>query len=304
MAINMQAFLNSRLSIALGLILSRVPTPVGFQIAYWLGGLLAARKNNIMVRALRANLWVVHDERPTAPELDSLVRQTYRSAARSLYEFWHFIHNNQAVFDMVQFEESFSSAVEQARREKRGTLMVLPHLSNFDLVGRSAVLHGVHLHVLSYPRPPGGYRWQNALRQLPGLTITPMSVEALRQASSTLRSGGVVVTGIDRPLPGKENKYSVRFFDRPASLPVFHIRLALKHDLPIIVVGGRRKPDGNYSVWASPPIPMKRSPDLFMEIVQNAETVLDVLSGFVRSAPDQWAMFYPVWPEALGQMPT
>ncbi len=303
MAINLQAFLNSRLSIALGVILSRVPTPVGFQIAYWLGDLLAARKNNSMVRAVRANLWVVHGELPTASELDELVRQTYRSAARSLYEFWHYIHDNRAVIDMVEFEESFTGIVEQARRDKQGLLMVLPHLSNFDLVGRSAVLHGIPLHVLSYPRPPGGYRWQNALRQLPGLTITPMSVEALRQASITLRGGGIVVTGIDRPLPGEDSKYPVRFFGRTASLPVFHIRLALKHDLPIVVVGGRRKTDGNYAVWASPPIPMKRSKDLVEEIVQNAEAVLDVMSGFIRSAPDQWAMFYPVWPDALSQMP-
>ncbi len=304
MAIDIQTFLNSRLSIALGLILSKVPPSAGFRIAYWLGDLLAARKNNNMVRALRANQWVAHGELPTAKELDKLVRQTYRSAARSLYEFWHYIGDNQAILDMVEFDQSFIDAIEQARREDRGALIVIPHLSNFDLVGRSTVLHGTHLHVLSYPQPPGGYRWQNELRQLPGLTVTPLSIEALRQASNTLRSGGVVVTGIDRPLPKEDSKYQVRFFGRLANLPVFHIRLALKHDLPIVVLGGRRKADGRYSLWASPPIQMKRSNDLVQEIVQNAEAVLEVLAQYIRSAPDQWAMFYPVWPKALDQMPT
>ena len=303
MAINLQTFLNSRLSIALGVTLSKIPTPAGYRIAYWLADFLASRKSNHMARALRANQWVVHDERPNAQELDYLTKQAYRSAARSLYEFWHFFRNNRAVYDMVEFDDSFTSVIEQAQREKRGTLMVVPHLSNFDLVGRSAVLHGIPLHVLSYPQPPGGYRWQNALRQLPGLTVTPLSVEAIRQASATLRAGGLVVTGIDRPLPDPDRKYRVRFFGRAAALPVFHIRLALKHDLPIVVTGGCRKENGRYIVWASSPIQMKRSNDLIQEIVQNAEAVLDVLSQFIRRAPDQWAMFYPVWPEALAQMP-
>lgn len=303
MAIDIQTFLNSRMSIALGLILSKVPPSIGFRIANWLGDLLAARKNNSMVRSLRANQWVVHNEMPTAKELDQLVRRTYRSTARSLYEFWHYIRDNRAIFDMVEFDQSFTSAIEQAHREERGALLAIPHLSNFDLVGRSTVLHGINLHVLSYPQPPGGYRWQNALRQLPGLTVTPLSIEALRQASTTLRNGGVVVTGIDRPLPTEDSKYQVRFFGRMASLPVFHIRLALKHDLPIIVLGGCRKANGHYSLWASPPIQMQRSNDLVKEIVQNSEAVLDVLARDISKAPDQWAMFYPIWPKALDQMP-
>lgn len=303
MAIRLQNFLNSRVSIALGVTLSKVPSAAGYRIGNWLADFIAARKQNNMVRSCRANQWVVHNELPSASELDQLVRQTYRSTARSLYEFWHFYRNARDVLDMVEFDQSFMKIVDQGRSEKRGTLMVVPHLSNFDLIGRAAVFNGINLHILSYPRPPGGYRWQNALRQLPGLTVTPMSIEALRQASDTLRSGGIVVTGVDRPLTNDESKYQVRFFGRLASLPVFHIRLALKHDLPIVVVGGCRKENGHYQVWASEPIPMERSTDLVQETVHNAESVLDQLACFIRKAPDQWAMFYPVWPEALDQMP-
>jgi phosphatidylinositol dimannoside acyltransferase len=298
-------FLNSHLGLGLGFGFSWMIKPrVGYPVACWVADLISARRSISMVRAVRANQWIVHDRQISAQQLNLLVRDTFRSTARSLYEFWHLFDNPKAVLDMVDFEPSFLDCIRRARQGDRGTIIVVPHMSNFDLVGRAAALRGLDLHILSYPRPPGGYRWQNRIREIPGILVTPMSVEALRQASQTLNDHRVVLTGVDRPLPtGDDAKYRPRFFGRPAALPVFHIRLALKHDVPIVVLGGARKPDGCYSVWASDPIPMQRSRDLIQETVQNAEAVLAVISDYIRRAPDQWAMYYPVWPETLDQAP-
>lgn len=297
--------LNSRLGLALGLGLSwALKPPVGYPISRWVADRFSSRRHAMIVRAVRANQWVVHDMRISTQQLNTAVRETFRSTARSLFEFWHLFPEPQAVLDLVEFEPSFMECIRRANREESGTLLVCPHMSNFDLVGRALVLRGLNLHILSYPQPPGGYRWQNRLRQIPGMMITPMSIEALRKASETLRANKVVITGVDRPLPTGENaKYRPRFFDHPAALPVFHIRLALKHNLPITVVGSARKTDGCYRVWASDPIPMLRYNNLGDEIVQNAEAVLRVIASYIHQAPDQWAMFYPVWPETIDQVP-
>jgi KDO2-lipid IV(A) lauroyltransferase len=258
----------------------------------------------MMVRAVRANQWVVHDMQISSQQLNTLVRETFRSTARSLYEFWHYYTKPESVVGLVDFEPSFFECVRRAKLGESGTLLVAPHMTNFDLVGRAVALNGLDLHILSYPQPPGGYRWQNKLRQLPGIQVTPMSIQALREASQTLRANKVVLTGVDRPLPtGEDAKYRPHFFGRSAALPVYHIRLALKHNLPIVVLGGARKPDGCYRVWASDPIPMRRHDDLVQETVQNAEAILAVVAENIRKAPEQWAMFYPVWPDILEQTP-
>ena len=298
-----QRFINSRAALALGLALSSVPPRVGYSVARWMGNQIAKLKSNPMVQGVRANQWVIYGENLTARELDAAVTATFQSSVRSLYEFWHFHRDPEAIKAMVEIDPSFSNCFEQARQAKTGLLMVAPHLSNFDVVGRAAVLHGFPLHILSYPQPSGGYRLQNRLRAMPGLTVTPLSVGALHDVSATLHSGGAVVTGADRPLTDPDNKYRLRFFGRSANLPVFYIRLAFKHHLPIVVTGGMRKPDGTYLVWASDPIPMASNPDLVQETVQNAETVLDCLAKFIQRAKDQWAMFYPVWPEVLDEIP-
>ncbi len=295
---------NSRLAVGLGLSISSMTPPwVGYPLAHRIAELVASRRKSMMVMAVRANQWVIHDEAITPQKLDLAVRRVFISIGRSLYDFYHFLNHPKAIRRMVEFDPTFDTAFEQARQGRQGSLWVAPHMSNFDLVARAVVLRGLPLQFLTYPSPPGGYRWQNELRELRGARITPMSIEAIRQASETLRANGAVITAVDRPLTKDDAKYRPRFFGRAAAMPVFHIRLAIKHNLPITVLGGCRKLDGRYFVWASEPIPMERRPDLVEETVVNAERILSVIAGYLYKTPDQWAMLYPVWPETINSMP-
>jgi phosphatidylinositol dimannoside acyltransferase len=299
----LQDLINGKLGIGIALLISRLAPPVlAYPLANQIADLVSRTKKSSLVQAIRANHLILGGESLSERELEQRTRATLRNTGRNLYDFYHYLHNNQKVLDMVDFDPSFMHWFACEQSKKQPLIFVAPHLSNFDLMMRAIILRGGQYHVLSYPDPNAGYRWQNQLRELPGLKITPMSIQALRQASETLRANGAVITGVDRPLPNPDAKYRPRFFGRPASLPVFHIRLALKHDLPIIVITGYRKPDGRSLIVASDPIPMQRHPDLQEETIINAEAVLSVLENYIRQAPEQWAMFYPVWPEALAKV--
>jgi KDO2-lipid IV(A) lauroyltransferase len=296
---NFQDLINGRLGVGLGLFLSRsLPPQMAHVVIRSVSGLISRRKNSKMVQAIRANQCAISNERLSEQELAQRTHLVLQNTGRSLYDFYHNLHDPQKVMDLVEFDPSFEQWFEYRRLKKQPIIWVAPHLSNFDLMARALILRGTQFQVLSYPQPNAGYRWQNKLRELPGLEVTPMSIQALRQASATLRANGTVITGVDRPLPDPEAKYRPVFFGCPASMPVFHIRLALKHNLPIQVITGYRKPDGISRILASDPIPMQRHPDLHEELVRNAEVVLASIERFIRLAPEQWAMFYPVWPEA------
>jgi KDO2-lipid IV(A) lauroyltransferase len=107
----------------------------------------------------------------------------------------------------------------------------------------------------------------------------------------------VVATGIDRPI--NPNDPHLTFFGRPAALPVGHIRMALMAHARVVVVSSGMHPDGTYFAGFSEPIEMVRRPDKQEELVLNAERVLKMLEDPIRQAPEQWLMFYPVWPETL-----
>ena len=296
----LQNLINSKIGVGIGLLLSRLMPPLlAYPLANRIADIVSLQKKSSIVNAIRANQYILSGGSLTGRELEKRTQSTLRNTGRNIYDYYHNLKDHQKVMDLVDFDPSFMDWLECNRQKKQPLLFVAPHLSNFDLMMRAIILKGGQFHVLSYPQPNEGYLWQNQLRELPGLKISPMSIQALRQASETLRANGAVITGVDRPLPNPEAKYRPRFFGRPASLPVFHIRLALKHDLPIIVLTGFRKPDGRSLIVASNPIPMQRYPDLQEETIRNAESVLAVITTFIRQAPEQWAMFYPVWPEAL-----
>ncbi|HSV86222.1 MAG TPA: lysophospholipid acyltransferase family protein [Levilinea sp.] len=292
--------INSRFGTILALWVGRsLPQRQGYWIAHQLGTVYGRSRRFAQTKAVRANQWVIHGGKLSKEELDRQTVATFRNGGRFLYDFYHNLRNPEVLLNMTEFEPSFLRYLDRCDKEPQ--LMVCPHVTNADLIGRAAALSGLKMQILSYPQPPGGYRLTNRIRAEAGMDITPMSVTALRQATIRLQNNGTVLTGIDRPVQG--SKYTPRFFGRPAALPVAHVRLALKLGIPVIVISGYLHPDGKYVVWASDPVAMRPDPDLQTETVRNAEAILDVVAEAIRKVPDQWVMYYPLWPEALQEIP-
>jgi lauroyl/myristoyl acyltransferase len=105
------------------------------------------------------------------------------------------------------------------------------------------------------------------------------------------------MTGLDRPAP--ESSYSPKFFGHPSRLPVFYTRLAMKTRVPVIVVAVRDEPDGTHMIDCSEMIWMEPRSDPREEIIYNTERVLTVAEKFISAHPEQWSMFFPVWPDLL-----
>jgi len=175
------------------------------------------------------------------------------------------------------------------------------HLSGFDLLLQAMCLHGFRGMVLTLPDLKDGFQAQFELRRRTGMDLAPASVGALRRALKCLRAGGLVVTGIDRPVTSPRHRPI--FFGRPAALPTHHIKLALKADVPVVVIAPAKRPDGTFHWRTSGPIEMRPYDDDGLELQRNAERVLAVAETIIRANPCEWAMTLPVWPDALAQTP-
>jgi phosphatidylinositol dimannoside acyltransferase len=299
---DLQSLMNGRLGVGLALGVGRsLPPGIGYPLASFAADRIAARCNLAIVKSVRLNQWVIAKGSLSARQLDEAVRETFRNTAHCLFDLYHNLHDPDAVLMLMEQNPHLDEAISWSMAEKKGLVVVGVHMSNFDFVFQSAGLRGWRGLAISYPQPGGGYQWQNDLRRQTGIEIIPGSMEALRQGIRRLQAGEMVITGIDRPQV--DSKYRPRFFGRPAAMPVLHILLALKANVPVVVTAAIMRSDGIYQFYASDFITMKPHPDRHEEILLNAERVLSVAEGFIRIAPQQWAMFYPVWPEALEEMP-
>lgn len=287
--------LNSRAGTSTALWFGRsMPAFIGLPLSKWVADFISSRRRWSQVQAVRSNQWVVHQGQVNGKDLDQVVRATFRESAHSIYEYYHTLDNPGTVQNVI-LPPSVQSIFSQIHAEKRGWIFVAPHLGNPDLLGRVIAAQNLHPLVLSVAQPPGGYQLQNQLRNAAGLEMAPASMDALRLAADKLRSGGMVLTAADRPF--SDSKYTPRFFEHPARLPVIHIKLALRFKLPVYIIGGFRRPDDRTEMFVSDPIPMESRSDPDDEVLFNAEAVLQRLEEYIQAHPTQWNMSLPVWPE-------
>jgi len=299
---SLQSFINGRFGIGLILALGKItPSSIGYPLAEKVSLLLSAQNDSNIVRAARANQWIISGCSLPSEELDTQTRETFRQTSRWLFDFYHNINNYQVILDRVTLSPKLVKFLTDRLGGDEGTILVAPHLSNFDFGGRAMVLHGFDIQVLSYPQPHGGYQWQNKLRKDIGMNVTPMSIESMRAAKNRLKNGGVVVTGMDRPLD--QSNYHPHFFGYPTTVPTSYVRMALQTNAAVLVIACIGLPEENYRVECSDLIYMEPDDDPVREIEKNAEKVLHEAENFIRAYPSQWAMFYPVWPFALEEMP-
>jgi lauroyl/myristoyl acyltransferase len=302
MPLDLQRLNDSRFVLSLVSALGRgLPLHLGHAFADLVAARIATRQDSSMIQAVRANQWVVRGETLKKEVLDQAVLETLRNSARSIFDLYHYMQNPKATGHLIVLDPASQALIRRPEFEKRGLMLVGLHLSNFDLAIQWFIRQGMKPLVLTIPNPQGGRRREYEVRKKMGLNLVPASFAALRQALKHLQQGGVVMTGIDRPIPAP--RVRPLFFGRPAALPIHHVSLAVKAKVPVMIIVTNLQPDGKYHMLTSDLIEMDPHRDRTTEEIQNAEKVLGIAERFIRQAPQQWSISLPVWPQALDLVP-
>lgn len=266
------------------------------RFAYWLSRTIArgmARRRNHMFSTMRANLAHVVSQ-ASAHELDAMAEAALSHAGCTYFDMFHlsledYLQGRVA----LRIDPDEWATVEKTLQDERGTVLVGPHMSNFDLAAQWIAGQGYEMQALSLADPNGGTRVVNTLRRNRGIIMTPIDMPSLRLAVKRLREGGVILTGVDRSVSEKDEP--IHFFDAPARLPTGHVRLALQTHSRVVVACCVQDPDGCYAVKLAPPLEMETTGDRAYDLLHNTRRVLAIIEDMIRLAPEQWLMFVPVW---------
>lgn len=280
-----------------------LPPIIGHPVAAAISYLAGNRVFSPTFRAISLNQWVAHDGKLTARQLRQAIRKVYQNQGKALYDFYHNLDRPEEFSKFVKLTPRFEKMMHECMSAdlKQGTLMLMPHLSGFNLSGLYLAQLGFKFLTLAIPNPNTGYAWQNKLRNDRGMEVVPLNMEAMQHARQRLQSGGTVLTGIDRPIDASDHEPS--FFGRKAQLPVAYMKLALKTNARVFVLGFQTLNDSTIIVDVSPQVEFERRGDAHEELIINAEKVLKIAEQFIRLDPSQWMMFLPVWPEAKNEVP-
>lgn len=275
-----------------------VPAKSGHHLAR-LASRLVCRLQPQVYRIVRANLGQVMGNRASAGEVHGKTCQVFYHFVLGYFDFFRSLRlPREQVLQLVDVPDALQAVLRSGAEAGRGLLLVMPHTGNFDLAGQVITFYAPGMQVISLPDPHPGFRSLNELRQQAGAQVTPLSPAALRQALRTLRGGGVVGLGGDRPVSDLDEP--VPFFGRPAHMPSGHVRLALRTDALVVVVGCvYRSQDRRYAVVMEPPLEMVRTGNAAEEARINTCRVLEAMEKIIQHWSEQWMMFVPVWPELL-----
>lgn len=296
---NLHQFATSPRTIRLGMVLSRqMPEFVGKRLAWWTAGVLCRLKPSIY-HTVRANTQQVLGGFAEPLALEETVRRVFYTAIRSHYDLYRALRLPQEkLAALVEFPETAQAIAHSLWKREGGSVLVFPHLGNFDLAGQAITTAFPEMQLITLPDPPPGFQLANEFRKRSGIQVTPLSSNALRQAIQLLRRGGAVSTAVDRPVSDLDEP--ICFFGHPARLPSGHVRLALKTGAVIVTGCCFLSPETQrYTLHLDPPLEMIRTGNRERDVQINMEQVIASLETLIRRWPDQWQMFVPVWPKLL-----
>lgn len=285
----------------LAMLLSRyTPERIGHQLSWWAAS-VTSRLRPAVYRVIQSNLGPVLGTTEDLNLLDQMARKVLYLAIRSYFDLFRALRlPAEKMSTLVDVPEETKAVARSLWNRARGTVVVFPHLSNFDLGGHAILPLMPEMQLLTLPDPPPGFRLLNESRRRDGVTITPLSSNALRDAIKLLRRGGVVSLAADRPV--SELDEPVTFFGHPARVPSGHVRLALKTGASVVLAYCVLSPQTRrYVMHLEPPMEMTRTGNREDDLLLNMRRVLDALEGIIRKWPEQWQMFVPVWPEPAGE---
>jgi lauroyl/myristoyl acyltransferase len=293
----LQDFLSSRATTQLGIYLAQyIPQRLGHGLAQVAAYVIVQRKPQIYW-TVRANLRQIVGPGADETELHNMARQLFAHAGQTYYDFFHVIGRPPEVHaKMIHIPETFVARIKSEMDSGRGVLLLGMHMSNFDLVLLAFGAHGFPVQVLTVSDPVPGFHVLNRLRARAGFEVTPITPESLRTAVRRLKGGGLVLTAGDRPIP--EDRELISFFGRPAYLPLGPARLAMMSEATILMGGCYYDSQEGYVLEVTGPIQLVRTGNWRKDMHSNASRLAEILEGYVRAHPEQWMMFYPLWPES------
>jgi len=295
----LQEFVTTRFGTKLWMSLGRwLPPWAGYRVAHLAVTIVSRRRNSSLYRILYENQAAIHDAQMPAEELHAAVRRVLEHVGRTAYDLMYYLAGGEArLRDAMTFDDQVWANVQRAMATGRGVMICGCHMSNFNLgfLCLSQRAETPQIQVLVPPTMTGGFRIMHELRSSPKFHETPISVASLREAMQRLAGGGMVATGVDWPLAAAADE-RITFFGRPARLPTGYIRLAINAGAVLLPVAFRWDAGRGYHMLTVPHLELELTGDRTRDIEHNARRVLAVLERWIAERPEQWLMYYRVWP--------
>jgi phosphatidylinositol dimannoside acyltransferase len=172
-----------------------------------------------------------------------------------------------------------------------GLIFAVGHVGNNEAVAAAVAHHGMPISVVaddsSFPE-----LYELLRRQRESWGVHVIAWRNLREIYSVLRRRDMLALLIDWGY--RRDGIPVQLMGAWTTLPAGPATLAAKTGSVILPISIRRSPVGAFNVTWAPPITVAPADPAALQ--QATQAMADALAETIRSAPEQWYSFKPIWP--------
>ena len=187
---------------------------------------------------------------------------------------------------------------ERCQSQKRGILLVTPHLGNWEFGGPSLSRRGVALQVITLAEPGESFtelRQASRARWKIETLVIRDDPFAFLEIIRRLEGGATVALLLDRP--PAPTAVSVELFGRPFAASVAAAELARASGCVVLPVYMPRVGDA-YEAHILPAVPYDRASLRERSARQRfTQAIVRTFEPLIRQHLDQWYHFVPIWPD-------
>lgn len=242
-------------------------------------------------KTAQANLELAYGEQLSREEKRRIAKESFENLILTSFEF---VYSPTLGDDFTNYVELVDvKNFWEAHLRGKGVLVIVPHMGNWELIGRFYRYGGITAHAVSRKqRPEWVARMVSEIRHANGV-IEIDKRNALRPVLSALKRGETVNLLIDQH--SRKEAVVTTFFGHPAMTVGSAALIALRTGCTVVVAASFRRKDRGIGVVVSEIIETIQTGDREKDILTNTQRYVDVIERFVREYPGCWMWMHRRW---------
>ncbi len=278
---------------------------VPYKMGVVIGGLLGRLACYLLVRHKKKtikNLRIAFKGEMDEDEIESTAIACFENLGRSLFELlcirWRGLKDVQK-FISVEGEGYLKEALNLGK----GIILITAHIGNWELLGMLLAQIGYKLgYKLSVIAAPSKNirlgEMTNAYRSRFNIeTIIRGEQTSARKIIKSLRDNGMLAVLLDQDI--KSDGIYVDFFGKKAYTPTGITSLALRFNIPVLMIFMVREEGYRHRIIINKPEGLRRSGDTKSDILHNTAIFTGIIESFIRKYPGQWVWMHDRWRRGL-----
>ena len=221
-------------------------------------------------------------------EIEKIAKKSFKIMIKAfLCSLWFDKYLNDPKNIKIVNQES----MENAYKKGRGVMAATMHMGNMEA---STVCTGEHKIITVAKKQRNPYI-NDYIRKLRGkadyMEVIEKNERTSRVLISKLKEKKIYALFSDH----RDKGAIVNFFGKETKAPSGAISMALKFDMPFVLVYNTFNEDNTITVYVTDEIELKRTDNFKEDVQNNVQYLINIMEDVIRKYPEQWMWFHDRW---------